>query len=43
MVGLAGFLDVQNFATFIVTALRAGAVRHFALVTVGAFGERVTF
>jgi hypothetical protein len=34
---LAGFLDVQNLASFIVTALGAGAVRHLLFVAVGAF------
>jgi hypothetical protein len=36
---LAGFLDFQYFAALIVTALRAGAVRHFLFVTVGALRE----
>ena len=40
---LAGFFDVQDFTALIVTALGAGAVRHLALVTVGALGERVAF
>jgi len=34
---LAGFLDVENFASLIVPAFGAGAVRHFLLVAVGAF------
>ena len=38
---LAGFFDVQNFAALVVSALGAGAVRHLALVTIGALGERV--
>jgi hypothetical protein len=36
---LAGFFDVQDFTTLIVTALGAGAVRHLALVTIGALGK----
>jgi hypothetical protein len=36
---LAGFFDVQDFASLIVTALGAGAMRHFLLVTVGALGK----
>ena len=40
---LAGFFDVQNFTALIVTALGAGAMRHLALVAVGALGERVAF
>ena len=40
---LAGFFDVENFASFVVTALGAGAVRHLALVAVGALGEAVAF
>jgi hypothetical protein len=43
MIGLAGFLDVQYFATFIVTALRAGTMWHFALMTIGALGECMSF
>jgi len=38
---LAGFFDVQNFTALVVSALGTGAVRHLALVTVGALGERV--
>jgi hypothetical protein len=34
---LAGFLNVEDFASLIVPALGAGAVRHFLLVAVGAF------
>jgi hypothetical protein len=33
---LVGFFDFENFASFIVTAFRAGAVWKFALVAVGA-------
>src|ERR1700729_3860583 len=36
---LAGFLNVENFSSFIVAAFGAGAVRHFLFVTVGAFRE----
>src|ERR1700758_1594198 len=36
---LAGFFDVENFASLIVSALGAGAVRHFLFVTVGALGK----
>jgi hypothetical protein len=36
---LAGFFNVENFASLIVPALGAGAMRHFLLVTVGAFRE----
>jgi hypothetical protein len=39
---LTGFFDVQDFATLVVSALGASAVRHLALVAVGALGERVT-
>ncbi len=34
---LAGFLDVEHFASFIVPAFRAGSMRHFLLVAIGAF------
>ncbi len=34
-------LQFQNFAALIVPAFRAGTMRHFALVTIGALGERV--
>jgi hypothetical protein len=37
VVRLAGFFNVENFASLIVTALGAGAMGHFLLVTVGAF------
>src|SRR5450631_3329604 len=37
---LAGFLDIENFATLVVAALRASAVRQLAFVTIRAFGER---
>jgi hypothetical protein len=37
---LAGFLDIENFATLVVAALRAGTMRQLAFVAVGAFGER---
>jgi hypothetical protein len=37
VVRLAGFFNVENFASLIVPALGAGAMRHFLLVTVGAF------
>ncbi len=34
---LAGFLDFQDFAAFVVATLGAGAMRQLALVAVGAF------
>src|SRR5690348_5987013 len=37
---LFGFLDFQYFASLIVAALRACAVRHLAFVTIRALGER---
>jgi hypothetical protein len=37
---LAGFLDLKNFASFIVPAFRAGAVWKFSLVAVGTLGKR---
>jgi hypothetical protein len=40
--GLAGFFHVQDFASLIVTAFWAGAMRHLFLVAVGAFGKGVT-
>ena len=40
---LAGFLDVQNFAAFVVAALGAGPMRHLALVAVWTFREGMTF
>ena len=43
VVKLAGFFDVEDFASLIVSALRAGAVRHFLLVTVGTLGKAVAF
>jgi hypothetical protein len=39
VVALAGFLDVQNFTAFVVAALGAGSMRHFALVAVRTFRE----
>src|SRR5271167_407024 len=36
---LAGFLDAQNFAAFVIAALGAGTMRHLALVAVWTFGE----
>jgi len=39
MVRLAGFFDFENFASFIVTAFRAGTMWKFALVTVGTLRE----
>jgi hypothetical protein len=42
-VQLAGFFDVKNFATLIVTAFGTGAMRHLFLVTVGALGKTVAF
>src|SRR5580704_16730787 len=38
---LAGFLDVQNFATFVVAALGAGPMRHLAFMAIRTFGECV--
>jgi hypothetical protein len=38
---LAGFFHFQYFATFVVTALGAGAMRHLLLVAVRALRERV--
>jgi hypothetical protein len=40
---LTGFFDVENFASLIVAALGAGAMRHFFLVAVGALGKGVAF
>ena len=37
----AGLFNLNDFAALIVAALRAGAMRQFALVTVGTFGERL--
>jgi hypothetical protein len=37
----AGLFDLDYFATLIVATLGASAMRQFALVTVGAFGERL--
>jgi hypothetical protein len=39
MLGLAGFLDFQNFTAFIVAAFGAGTMRHFTLVAVGTLRE----
>src|SRR6266576_7357743 len=39
--GLLGF-DRDHFATLLLPTLRTSAVRHLALVTVGALGERLT-
>src|ERR1022692_1459147 len=36
---LAGFLDIQDFAAFVIAALRAGTMRHLAFVAVWTFGE----
>src|SRR5581483_1233754 len=41
--GLGGFFDVENFASLVVAALRAGAVRHLLFMTVGTLGERMAF
>ena len=38
---LAGLFDFQNLAALIVAAFGAGAMWHFALVTIWALGERV--
>ena len=40
---LAGFLDVHNFAAFVVTTFWTSTMRHLALVAIGAFGEGVAF
>src|SRR5580698_2258556 len=40
---LAGFLDVQNFAAFVVAAFGASPMRHFALVAIRTFRERMAF
>src|ERR1700733_4169170 len=40
---LAGFLDFENFSTFVVATLGAGPMRHLALVAVGTFRECVAF
>jgi hypothetical protein len=40
---LAGFLNIEDFASLIVSTLRAGAMGHFSLVTVGALGKVVAF
>jgi hypothetical protein len=37
---LAGFLDFENFAAFVVAAFWAGTVRQLTLVAIGAFGKR---
>jgi hypothetical protein len=37
MAALAGFLDVQNFAAFIVATFGAGTMRHLALVAIRTF------
>jgi hypothetical protein len=36
VVRLAGFLDINDFASLIVPAFRAGAMRHLLFVAVGA-------
>jgi hypothetical protein len=38
-----GLFDLDDFAALVITALGAGAMRHLALVAVGAFGERLGF
>jgi hypothetical protein len=43
VVELAGLADVDDFASFIVPAFDAGAMRHFFLVTVGALGKAMGF
>jgi hypothetical protein len=40
---LAGFFDVENFASLIVPALGAGVVGHLFLVTVGALRKGMAF
>jgi len=39
---LAGFLDFQNFAAFVVAALGASPMRHLALVAIRTFRECMT-
>src|SRR5580658_3243623 len=39
---LAGFLDVQNFAAFVVATFRARPMRHLAFVAIWTFRECVT-
>jgi hypothetical protein len=39
VVELAGFFNVDDFATLIESALGAGAMRHFLFVTVGTLGK----
>jgi hypothetical protein len=40
---LAGFFDFKNFASLIVAAFGADAMRHFLFVAVGALGKGVPF
>jgi hypothetical protein len=40
---LAGFFNIEDFASLIVAALGASAMRHLLLVTVRALGEAVAF
>jgi hypothetical protein len=40
---LAGFFNVEHFASLIVTAFRASAMGHLFLMTVGAFRKAVAF
>jgi hypothetical protein len=40
MQGLAGLFDLDDFPAFVMTALGAGAMRKFGLMTVGALGKR---
>jgi hypothetical protein len=37
----ASLFDLDDFATFIVAALRAGTMRQLALVAIGALGQRL--
>jgi hypothetical protein len=37
VVALAGFLDIQNFAAFVIAAFGAGTMRHLALVAIRTF------
>jgi hypothetical protein len=40
---LTGFFDVENFASLIVAALGAGAMRHLLLVAIRALGKGMAF
>jgi hypothetical protein len=40
---LAGFLNFEDFATFVIATLGAGAMWHLALVAIRTLRERVAF